>query len=66
LKGLSSSVITAPGEGKADLYLVATSHRDSHWNWTVQDTIRNPKLVANMGKIRRGFVKMVNRFTELV
>lgn len=25
---------------KPRLYVVATSHLDSQWNWTVQDTIR--------------------------
>ena len=28
------------GGRKAILYLVATAHLDSQWNWTVQDTIR--------------------------
>src|SRR5215470_19624084 len=28
------------GESKPRLYVIATSHLDSQWNWTVQDTIR--------------------------
>src|SRR4030095_9419040 len=27
-------------ESKTRLYVIATSHLDSQWNWTVQDTIR--------------------------
>src|SRR5262245_62245580 len=27
-------------ESKPRLYVIATSHLDSQWNWTVQDTIR--------------------------
>ena len=26
---------------KTTLYLIATAHLDSQWNWTVQDTIRD-------------------------
>src|SRR5260221_10096433 len=40
-------LITAPAAGqqltqdpKLVLYVVGTSHLDSQWNWTVQDTIR--------------------------
>src|SRR5438552_147463 len=29
-----------PGSPKPVLYVVSTSHLDSQWNWTVQDTIR--------------------------
>jgi alpha-mannosidase len=28
-------------QGKTTLYLVATAHLDSQWNWTVQDSIRD-------------------------
>ena len=31
---------TAANGGKPILYLVATAHNDTQWNWTVQDTIR--------------------------
>ena len=30
----------AKDDPKPRLYVVATSHLDSQWNWTVQDTIR--------------------------
>lgn len=30
----------AAGGGKPILYLVATAHNDTQWNWTVQDTLR--------------------------
>jgi len=35
-----TSVRTAPQASKPVLYVTATSHLDSQWNWTVQDTIR--------------------------
>src|SRR4051812_43414644 len=33
--------VLTQGISKTTLYLVATAHLDSQWNWTVQDTIRD-------------------------
>ncbi len=42
---LGVGLMTVPMRGQAQapttLYLVATAHLDSQWNWTVQDTIRD-------------------------
>ncbi|BCM91864.1 mannosylglycerate hydrolase [Abditibacteriota bacterium] len=40
-KGAFAQAVSAAGElAKPTLYLVATAHDDTQWNWTVQDTIR--------------------------
>jgi alpha-mannosidase len=36
----SDSVPVEPQQQKPVLYVIGTSHLDSQWNWTVQDTIR--------------------------
>jgi alpha-mannosidase len=44
LAGLSVGLVPVGTQGQAPkttLYLVATAHLDSQWNWTVQDTIRD-------------------------
>ncbi len=38
VRGVLAQTITAEGR-KPILYLIATAHDDSQWNWTVQDTI---------------------------
>ena len=45
----------AAGGRKAILYLVATAHLDSQWNWTVQDTIR--QFVPNTFRTNIAFFK---------
>ncbi len=35
-----TQVLTQDAGNKSTLYLVATAHLDSQWNWTVQDSIR--------------------------
>jgi alpha-mannosidase len=42
--GLTAGLLPVHTQGQAartTLYLVATAHLDSQWNWTVQDTIRD-------------------------
>jgi alpha-mannosidase len=44
LVGLGVGLLPAgiAGQGnRTSLYLIATAHMDSQWNWTVQDTIRD-------------------------
>src|ERR1041385_646021 len=45
LVGLAAALLPVRTRGQAQakttLYLVATAHLDSQWNWTVQDTIRD-------------------------
>jgi len=44
LVALSIGLVPVRTQGQAQkttLYLVATAHLDSQWNWTVQDTIRD-------------------------
>ncbi len=33
--------VSTQGQGTRKMYVVATAHLDSQWNWTVQDTIRD-------------------------
>jgi alpha-mannosidase len=40
LIALTIAVASVSTQQKTTLYLVATAHLDSQWNWTVQDTIR--------------------------
>ncbi|RYX83354.1 alpha-mannosidase [bacterium] len=37
---LAQTTTTAANGSKPILYLVATAHNDTQWNWTVQDTLR--------------------------
>ncbi|HTM26530.1 MAG TPA: glycoside hydrolase family 38 C-terminal domain-containing protein [Vicinamibacterales bacterium] len=39
--GLATVATQTPGPQPPAVYLVATAHLDSQWNWTVQDTIRD-------------------------
>ncbi|BCM93634.1 mannosylglycerate hydrolase [Abditibacteriota bacterium] len=40
VRGVLAQTTTAAEGSKPILYLVATAHNDTQWNWTVQDTLR--------------------------
>lgn len=50
-----AQVLTQDALKKSTLYLVATAHLDSQWNWTVQDSIR--EFVPNTFRTNIAFFK---------
>ena len=50
-----AQVLTQDAGKKSTLYLVATAHLDSQWNWTVQDSIR--EFVPNTFRTNIAFFK---------